>query len=228
MMRVLFVEDDDILGKSVQRGLREHGISCEWTRSGKEAVEAAFAKPVDVILLDLMLPDLQGREVLQKIRDRGLQTPVIILSALGSVDERVEGLTAGADDYLVKPYDLSEVLARIEAVTRRTQKRPSTQSQVGDLTLDLTTRRAKREGKEIELSPTEFTILEFLMRYAGQVVTRKMLCEHLWESDWEGTTNIVDVHINRLRSKVDRGFSTTMIQTVRGQGYALRAPAGDV
>jgi two-component system OmpR family response regulator/two-component system copper resistance phosphate regulon response regulator CusR len=227
-MHVLLVEDDDILGKSVQRGLREKGFSCDWMQTGRQALAAACEKPVDVILLDLMLPDVQGKDVLERLRARGLQTPVIILSALGSVEERVGGLSAGADDYLVKPYDLAEVVARIEAVARRTQKRPSMQAQVGDLTLDLTTRRAKREGKEIELSPTEFSILEFLMRYAGQVVTRKMLCEHLWESDWEGTTNVVDVHINRLRGKVDRGFSTTMIQTVRGQGYALRAPTGGV
>lgn len=224
-MHLLVIEDDAVVGKSLQRGLTENGHTCDWVTTGTEGIKRACSASQDAILLDLMLPDVDGQNVLEKIRDQGIKTPVIILSALGSVDHRVDGLTAGADDYLVKPFAFSELTARLSAVTRRTQNRPSTLLQVGNLTLDLATRRATREGKQIELSPTEFSLLEYLLRFAGQVVTRKMLCEHLWQADWEGTTNVIDVHINRLRGKVDRGFSTPMIQTVRGQGYAISTNA---
>jgi two-component system OmpR family response regulator/two-component system copper resistance phosphate regulon response regulator CusR len=142
---------------------------------------------------------------------------------MGSVEDRVGGLKAGADDYLVKPFAFPELTARLEAISRRAHDRPSTTLKVGPLTLDLTNRRVTRSEAEISLTPTEFSLLEFLMRYAGQVVTRKMLCEHLWESDWEGVTNVVEVHINRLRGKVDKGFDEPLIQTVRGRGYVLRA-----
>jgi two-component system OmpR family response regulator/two-component system copper resistance phosphate regulon response regulator CusR len=223
-MHVLVIEDDPVIGKNVQKSLIEAEHTCEWVQTGKRGMEAACGEPADAILLDLMLPDLEGLIVLDKVRERGIRTPVIILSALGTVEERVAGLQRGADDYLVKPFSIAELLARLQAVQRRTQNRPTTMVQVGALSLDLSTRRVHREGKEIELSPTEFSILEFLMRFAGQVVTRKMLCEHLWEADWEGTTNVVDVHINRLRTKVDRPFSHSLIQTVRGQGYALQSP----
>ncbi|HND54473.1 MAG TPA: response regulator transcription factor, partial [Pirellulaceae bacterium] len=168
-------------------------------------------------------PDLPGDTVLQRMRHEGNRTPVIVLTARGSVEDRVDGLNLGADDYLVKPFAFAELQARLAAVCRRSANRPSSEMIVGSLKLDLTTRRAMREGKEIDLTPTEFSLLEYLMRYAGQVVTRKMLCEHLWEADWEGVTNVIEVHINRLRSKIDRGFSEPLIQTVRGRGYALRA-----
>jgi two-component system OmpR family response regulator/two-component system copper resistance phosphate regulon response regulator CusR len=149
---------------------------------------------------------------------------VIVLTALGSVDDRVAGLKAGADDYMVKPFALVELLARVEAVCRRASDRPPATLAVGDLTLDLTTRRVTRGDVDIDLTPSEFSILEMLMRYAGQVVTRKMVCEHLWEADWEGTTNVLEVHINRLRNKLNRGGGDSVIQTVRGRGYVLRAP----
>ncbi|MBY0589244.1 response regulator transcription factor [bacterium] len=223
-MHVLVIEDDPVIGKNVQKSLIEADHTCEWVQTGKRGAELACGTPADAILLDLLLPDLEGLKVLDKVRERGIRTPVIILSALGTVEERVLGLQRGADDYLVKPFSFPELLARLTAVQRRTQNRPSTMVQVGELSLDLSTRRVHREAKEIELSPTEFSILEFLMRFAGQVVTRKMLCEHLWEADWEGTTNVVDVHINRLRTKVDRPFAHSLIQTVRGQGYALQSP----
>jgi len=157
------------------------------------------------------------------LRQAGVRTPVLMLTAMGSVENRVDGLKAGADDYLVKPFAFPELLARLEAICRRAGDRPSTTLQAGPLSLDLTNRRVTRDATEIILTPTEFSLLEFLMRYAGQVVTRKMLCEHLWESDWEGVTNVVEVHINRLRGKVDKGFSTPLIQTVRGRGYVLKA-----
>lgn len=221
-MMLLVVEDELQLGKSLEQGLTEAGHTCVWVRSGAEGLSQATSQPFDVVLLDLMLPDLSGLEVLRRLRESGSRTAVIVLTALGSVEDRVAGLDAGADDYLIKPFAFAELLARLTAVGRRALHRPSSEVVVGPLRLDLTNRRVTREDREIELTPTEFSLLEFLMRYAGQVVTRKMLCEHLWEADWEGVTNVIEVHINRLRSKVDRGFADPLIQTVRGRGYALR------
>jgi len=222
-MNLLVVEDDQALGNAVRRGLIEAGHECQWVRSGKQGCDAALRQTYDAIVLDLMLPDLTGLELLARIRSAGVRTPVLILTAMGSVEDRVGGLKAGADDYLVKPFAFAELLARLEAIGRRSTHRPSSTMQVGPLKLDLSTRRVTRDGTEIALTPTEFSLLEFLMRYAGQVVTRKMLCEHLWESDWEGVTNVVEVHINRLRGKVDKGFTQPLIQTVRGRGYLLKA-----
>lgn len=222
-MEILIVEDEQTLGRAVQRGLTDAGHQCHWAKTGKQGLEEALTQKYDVMVLDLMLPELSGSEVLKQLRGGGIQTPVIILTAKSSVEDRVEGLRDGADDYLVKPFAMTELLARLEAICRRAHLRPSSELTVGPLQLDLTNRRVLREGKEILLTPTEFTLLEYLMRYAGQVVTRKMLCEHLWESDWAGVTNVVEVHINRLRGKVDRGFAESLIQTVRGRGYVLRS-----
>jgi two-component system OmpR family response regulator/two-component system copper resistance phosphate regulon response regulator CusR len=182
----------------------------------------ATAQPFDAIILDLMLPGRHGLEVLKDLRTIGIRTPVIALTALGSVEDRVNGLNAGADDYVVKPFALVELMARLEAVCRRTVTRPPAVMQAGSLTLDLATRRVTRDDKEVELTPTEFSMMELLMRYAGHIVTRRMLCEHLWETDWEGATNVIEVHINRLRGKLDKGYEGSVIQTVRGRGYALR------
>ena len=223
LMELLVIEDDHVLGKAIQRGLTEAGHHCEWVRNGQRGLTEAQTQRFDAILLDLLLPDLSGMEVMKSIRDQGIRTPVLMLTALSSIEDRVGGLKAGADDYLVKPFAFPELLARIEAIIRRTGDRPSTLLKVGPLTLDLTNRHVSRGTAELSLTPTEFSLLEFLMRYAGQVVTRKMLCEHLWESDWEGVTNVVEVHINRLRGKIDRGFDEPLIQTVRGRGYVLRA-----
>lgn len=222
-MNLLLIEDDQAIGKALQRGLSEVGHECHWFRNGKKGLEEATSQQFDAVILDLMLPDLGGLEVMHHLRQAGIRTPVLMLTALGSVEDRVKGLNAGADDYLVKPFAFPELLARLEAISRRVLDRPSTTLRVGPLELDLTNRRVTRSGAEILLTPTEFSLLEFLMRYAGQVVTRKMLCEHLWDSDWEGVTNVVEVHINRLRGKIDRGFDEPLILTVRGRGYSLRA-----
>src|SRR5690606_18432492 len=202
----------------------EQGFGCYWVRSGRKGLELAETQKFDAIVLDLMLPDLGGLDLLRSIRQQGIRTPVIILTALGSIDERVTGLNSGADDYLVKPFEFPELVARLNAICRRTGQIASSTLTVGPLTLDLTVRRVTREDREIVLTPTEFSLLEFLMRNAGQIVTRRMLCEHLWESHWEGVTNVIEVHINRLRNKIDRTFATPLIHTVRGRGYVLRAP----
>jgi len=224
-VEVLVIEDDSVLGKALQRGLEEMNHRCIWVRNGLEGLNLATSHRADAIVLDLKLPDVPGLEILRTIRGRGVQTPVIILSALGSIDERVAGLEAGSDDYLVKPFAFPELLARIAAVTRRSITRSTQQLQVGPLTLDLSLRRVMRDDRDIELTPTEFSLLDFLMRNVGQVVTRKMLCEHLWEADWEGVTNVIEVHVTRLRAKMDRDFDQPMLHTVRGRGYVLRPPS---
>lgn len=221
-MDLLVVEDDAVIGKALQQGFRESGHGCVWAKEGERGLTLATSQRFDALIVDLMLPGLPGLDVLRQLRAQGIHTPVLLVTALGSIEERVAGLNAGADDYVVKPFAFPELMARIEAVCRRTATRPPAQMQVGDLTLDLATRRVCRGDDEVELTPTEFSLLEMLMRHAGQVVTRKMLCEHLWESDWEGTTNVIEVHINRLRGKLDRKFNDSLIQTVRGRGYALR------
>lgn len=221
-MDILVIEDDPVIGKSLQKGFIEAGHTCTWARDGVRGLELARNKCLDAITLDLALPGMSGLDLLKQVRAEKVHTPVVLLTAMGSVEERVAGLEAGGDDYLVKPFAFVELVARIEAVCRRTINRPSATMEAGDLRLDLSTRRAIRGDREIDLTPTEFSLLEYLMRYAGKVVTRKMLCEHLWELDWDGTTNVIDVHINRLRGKLDRGLDQSLIQTVRGRGYALR------
>jgi two-component system OmpR family response regulator len=222
-MELLLIEDDTTIGKAVHQGLMEAGHTNRWVTDGKAGLEQAMSQRFDAIVLDLLLPGLPGMELLEKMRHDGVKTPVLILTALGSVDDRVTGLKRGGDDYLVKPFAMAELLARIEALERRSGQRPSPVMQAGELQLDLSTRRVSCSGLEIELTPTEFSILEMLMRHVGQVVTRKMICEALWESDWEGTTNVIEVHINRLRGKLQRGAKDSLIHTVRGRGYALRA-----
>lgn len=221
---LLVVEDDPVLGKALCRGLTEAGHHVTLVRNGRTGLEQARSQKFDAVILDLMLPDLPGLDVLNSLRREGIQTPVVVLTALGSLHERVTGLNAGADDYLIKPFEFPELLARLGAVCRRSHNLQSTRLQAGPLVLDLSLRRVTRDGQEIDLTPTEFSLLELLMRNVGQVVTRKMLCEHLWDSSWEGVTNVIEVHVNRLRSKIDRGFEPALIHTVRGRGYALRIP----
>jgi two-component system OmpR family response regulator/two-component system copper resistance phosphate regulon response regulator CusR len=222
-MEILLVEDDPVIGKAVHQGLSEANHECTWVRTGTEGLEHAMTQRYDAVILDLLLPGVAGLALLEQVRRAGVTTPVLALTALGSVDDRVKGLRSGADDYLVKPFAMAELLARVEAIQRRSGPRPSPLLKAGDLTLDLSARCVTMGEVEIDLTPTEFSILEMLMRHAGQVVTRKMLCESLWEADWEGTTNVIEVHINRLRGKLQRGSREPLIHTVRGRGYALRA-----
>jgi len=222
-MHILVIEDDRTIGKALERGFAEAGHECVWVKNGRRGLDAARGCTADVIVLDLLLPEVPGLDVLRKLRAEGVRTPVLALTALGSVDERVAGLNAGADDYIVKPFAFPELLARLQAVHRRTADRPAAVVHAGPFTLDLATRRVTRDGKEVDLTPTEFSILELLIRYAGQVVTRKMICEHVWDADGEGLTNVVEVHIKRLRDKMAAAGDPDLIKTVRGRGYALRA-----
>lgn len=222
-MKILVVEDDVGIGKSLSRGFQGAGHECVWVKDGQRGFEEAQSYQFDAIVLDQLLPRLSGLEALRQMRAQGIRVPVILLTALGSVEDRVAGLNAGADDYVVKPFAFAELLARLDAVRRRSIDKPAAQLEAGDISLDLTTRRVTRGDVEIGLTPTEFSILELLLRFAGQVVTRKMLCEHLWEADWEGATNVLEVHIKRLRDKLEQEGRPSLIQTVRGRGYALRA-----
>lgn len=221
-MKILIVEDDAVLGAVLEKGLTEVGHDCTWTQNGNSAVHLLGIQSFDVLILDLMLPDLPGLEVLKQLRKDKRDVSVLVLTALGSVDDRVHGLNSGADDYLVKPFAFAELVARIVAIERRKTKTPVTELQVGTLTIELTSRLVKRGEKEIDLTPTEYKLLEFLMRNSDQVATRRMLCEHLWESDWEGVTNVIEVHINRLRNKLNKGFEIDLIHTIRGSGYEFR------
>ncbi|MCE3014524.1 MAG: response regulator transcription factor [Pirellula sp.] len=222
-MKVLVIEDDVVLGKALLTGLTESGHACTWSQNGLDAVRLGSEQVFDVAVLDLMLPDLPGLDVLKGLRNHLPGIPILILSAMGTVEERVHGLNSGADDYLVKPFAFAELIARLSVLERRKGPTIETCLRSGSLFIELTTRRVTRNDVEIDLTPTEYKLLEFLMRNSNQVVTRRMLCEHLWESDWEGVTNVIEVHINRLRNKIKKGFDTDLIHTIRGSGYELRA-----
>jgi DNA-binding response OmpR family regulator len=219
-MQVAIVEDDPIIAKAVTAAVAEAGHECRWINNGSAAGDESLLAS-DLVILDLMLPGEDGLAVLRRARAHGVRTPVIVLTAKGLVAEKVQAFEAGADDYLVKPFDMDELLARIEAVHRRAGDKPSPTMTAGGLHLSLANRKASLDGRGIDLTPTEFNILELLVRFQGQVVTRKMLCEHVWGFDWDGPTNVIEVHINRLRGKIDRGRDGSLIRTVRGRGYAL-------
>jgi two-component system OmpR family response regulator/two-component system copper resistance phosphate regulon response regulator CusR len=221
-MQVAIVEDDPIIAKAVTAAVAEAGHECRWIDNGSAAGDESLLAS-DLVILDLMLPGEDGLAVLRRARAHGVRTPVIVLTAKGLVAEKVQAFEAGADDYLVKPFDMDELLARIEAVHRRAGDKPSPTMTAGGLHLSLANRKATLDGRGIDLTPTEFNILELLVRFQGQVVTRKMLCEHVWGFDWDGPTNVIEVHINRLRGKIDRGRDVSLIRTVRGRGYALAA-----
>jgi two-component system OmpR family response regulator len=222
-MRALIIEDDQTIADFVARGLREAGFAVDVAADGDAGLELASTEPYDAAIVDLMLPKRDGLSVIDELRRRGRSTPVLILSARRTVDDRVRGLQAGGDDYLTKPFAFAELLARVQALVRRATRSPEpTTLTVGDLSLDLLSRRVTRGGTAIELRPREFALLEYLMRNAGKVVSKTMILSHVWEYNFDPQTNIVDVLVSRLRDKVDRPFDTKMLQTVRGVGYVLR------
>jgi two-component system, OmpR family, response regulator len=222
-MRLLLIEDDLQAAEYLVKGLRESGYSVEHSPDGRDGLEKASRGPYDVIVADRQLPYLDGLSVITALRERSDRTPVLILSALGTVDDRVHGLKAGGDDYLTKPFAFAELLARIEALNRRgAAASETTRLKIADLELDLLARRVTRAGRNIELTTKEFQLLEYLVRHAGQTVTRTMLLEGVWNLHFDPQTNITDVHMSRLRNAIDRGFPKPLIHTVRGAGYVLK------
>lgn len=224
-MKLLLIEDDKESAKYLIKGLREQGYVVDHSANGKDGLFLAASEKYDALIVDRMVPEVDGLTIIQTLRASGNQTPVLILTALDKVDERVKGLKAGADDYLVKPYSFTELLARLEAITRRKSgdKLTTTKLSCGDLEMDLLTRTVKRGGKDIDLQAREFALLEYLMRHSGTVVTRTMLLEQVWDYNFDPQTNVIDVHISRLRQKIDKGFDKVLIQTLRGAGYKLVA-----
>jgi len=220
-MRVLLVEDEARIADFIRKGLSEYGYAVDAARDGGEALDWVDAAQFDIIILDVMLPVLDGLEVCRQLRGRGVQTPVIMLTARDAVEDRVLGLDSGADDYLVKPFSFSELLARLRALTRRQPALLGSVLQMGDLALDTTTRQAFRQGRPISLTTKEYTLLEYLLRHPHQVLTRTMIAEHVWNYDFDNATNVIDVHVRNLRRKIDDPFSTKLIHTVRGAGYRI-------
>jgi len=222
-MRVLVIEDDRELASYLAKGLKEAGHTSDHAADGKDGLLLAASEPYDAIVVDRMLPGLDGLSIIRTLRASDNRTPALVLSALGEVDDRVEGLQAGADDYLVKPFAFSELAARLDALMRRgaPEAGQATLLRAGDLEMDLLKRVARRGEKTLELKPTEFRLLEYLLRHRDQVVTRTMLLEGVWDYHFDPQTNVIDVHISRLRSKIDRGFERPLLHTVRGAGYRL-------
>ena len=224
-MRVLIVEDDKETAGYIAKGLKESGYSATVATDGKEGLLIAASEDFDLAIVDRMLPGLDGLSLVETLRSTGKELPIVFLSAMGSVEERVKGLRGGADDYLVKPFAFSELLARIEVLLRRgSASGAETHLRVGDLELDLLSRSVRRGDTPIDLQPREFKILEYLMRNTGRVVTRVMLLENVWDYHFDPQTNVVDVHISRLRQKIDKGYDKPLLHTVRGAGYRLREP----
>ncbi len=222
-MRVLVVEDDKKIASFVVNGLKQNGFAVDHCADGESGLEMAQTVPYDAAVIDIMLPKLDGLTLVQKLRRGGKQVPVLILSAKTTVDDRVRGLQAGGDDYLVKPFAFSELLARLQALIRRsTHATEPTRLKVADLQMDLISREVIRGQTSIELQPREFSLLEFLMRHTGRVVTKTMLLEHVWDYSFDPQTNVVDVLVHRVRSKVDKDFPTKLIHTIRGVGYVLK------
>ena len=223
-MKLLVVEDDATTSTYIARGLREEGHAVDVVADGRDGLVQATAGQYDVLILDRMLPELDGLALLKTLRGAGNTTPVLLLTAMGAVEDRIDGLNAGADDYLVKPFAFGELSARVNALARRPQAlEQETTLRAGDLTMDLISRRVTRAGQEIDLLPREFALLEHLLRRKGRVQTRTMLLEAVWDISFDPMTNVVETHISRLRAKVDRPFETELIQTVRGAGYRIDA-----
>src|SRR5215831_1066293 len=222
-MRILVIEDEKRIADFLSRGLQGAGYAVDTASTGGAALDCIHSTDYDLVVLDLMLPDMDGLQVMEKVRNRKLGPPVLILSARGALDDRVKGLETGADDYLVKPFAFVELLARVRALLRRGQPAPE-RFQVSDLSLDCIRRKVTRGSETIELAPKEFGILEYMMRNKGRPLSRTMIVEHVWDMDYDGLTNIVDVYIRHLRSKIDDRYPRKLIQTVRGIGYMIEAP----
>ncbi|HEY4213826.1 MAG TPA: response regulator transcription factor [Steroidobacteraceae bacterium] len=222
-MHILLIEDDTEAAKFLIKGLRESGYTVDHAADGRDGLFKATENPFDLVVTDRMLPQMDGLTIIQLMRQKGASTPVLVLSALGSVDDRIRGLKAGGDDYLTKPFAFAELLARIEALLRRRSAVPeTTRLKVADLEFDLLARRVVRGGRQIELTARELKLLEFLMRRSGQVVTRTMLLEGVWDLHFDPQSNLIDVHISRLRQAIDKGAERPLIHTIRGSGYVLR------
>jgi two-component system OmpR family response regulator len=223
-VRALLVEDDATIAAFIAKGLREAGFVVDQSQDGDAGLSAAAGQPYDVAIVDVMLPGLDGLALIEEMRKRRVLTPVLILSARRSVDDRVRGLQAGGDDYLTKPFAFAELLARVQALVRRsTQAAEPTTLRVDDLEMDLLSRGVTRDGKALDLRPREFTLLEYLMRHSGHVISKTMILSHVWAYTFDPQTNIVDVLVSRLRDKIDRPFEKKLLHTVRGVGYVLRA-----
>ncbi len=230
MLRILYIEDDPTAREYIRKGLSEHGYAVEVAGDAKSGVERALRDPFDLLILDVMLPDSDGFEILRSLRERSVQTPALFLSARGDVTDRIRGLNLGADDYLVKPFAFAELLARIQAVARRSLSEPDDgHLAVADLVLDLRRHAVERSGRPVELTPKEFSLLEYLLRNEGHAISRTMITEKVWGYGFDTYSNLIDVHINHLRKKVDQDFERKLIHTVKGVGYMLedRSKAGE-
>jgi two-component system copper resistance phosphate regulon response regulator CusR len=227
-MRILLVEDEAVPAGLLAKGLREHAYVVDVAGDGHEALERALVNDYDVIVLDLMLPGIDGLEVCRRLRDRRVSTPILMLTARGGVEERVEGLDAGADDYLPKPFHFPELLARVRALLRRGPALGDTELRVDDLTADTRTRQVQRDGRHIELTTKEYTLLTFLMRRHGEVVTRSDIIDHVWDDNFDPVSNVIDVYVQRLRRKVDDGHERKLIHTRRGAGYVMEPRANGI
>lgn len=223
-MRALVIEDDHDVASYLVKGLKESDFVVDHAAEGKQGLMLAASEDYDIMIVDRMLPGMDGLNIIKTVRATGSSVPVLILSALGDVDDRVAGLRGGGDDYLTKPFSFTELMARVDALVRRNRSTPETETvlRVADLEMDLLARTVKRSGQGIDVQPREFRLLEYLMRNAGQVVTRTMLLEKVWDYHFDPQTNVIDVHISRLRAKIDKEFDTPLLQTIRGAGYMLR------
>jgi two-component system OmpR family response regulator len=225
MMRILIVEDDKKIASFIEKGLKAAGFAVDHAPDGQEGLDLALSEPYDAAIVDLMLPKKDGLSVIETLRREKINTPVIILSAKGSIDDRVKGLQTGGDDYLTKPFAFSELLARVQALIRRsTGASEPTRLSVGDVSIDLLSRQVRRDGKIIDLQPLEFSLLEYLMRNVGRVVSKTMIMEHVWDYNFDPQTNVVEARVCRLRDKIDKGYPEKLIHTIRGAGYVLKKP----
>jgi two-component system, OmpR family, response regulator len=224
-LRILVVEDDSETASYLTGGLEEEGHAVSWSRAGRDGLFLAMSENFDLLIIDRMLPELDGLTLVKTLRAARIETPILFLTTMAGIDDRVTGLNAGGDDYLVKPFAFSELVARVKALSRRPRGTTvDTSFKVADLELDVVKHVVKRGGQQIQLQPREFRLLEYLMRHAGQVVTRTMLLDNVWNYHFDPKTNVVESHLSRLRTKIDKGFSPELIHTVRGAGYCLRAP----